>query len=267
MKAGTVVSYSRDCTGGGSKICFVDYRWRRSVPARERLAAQRSRFSKARNSACWAIVAIKTPGTAKSRLAGAMSAEDRQDLVTTMLAKVIHTVSKTLGVHRILLVSPDSALQFPGVQCIADQGYGLNGALDLGRRYALARGARAILALPADLPFLRVSDLRALLRAGSAGGMTIATDRHGSGTNALYLEPPDLIPFAFGTASFARHKRMAARRGVRMRTVRRRGLLWDIDTITDLRSYNSGSSREQLSTSPPIDNKGRRAASARKPAT
>ena len=50
--------------------------------------------------------------------------------------------------------------------------------------------------------------------------MTIVPDRHGTGTNALLLSPPDVIAPAFGPDSRARHVAIAERAGVDPRSSR-----------------------------------------------
>ena len=52
-----------------------------------------------------------------------------------------------------------------------------------------------------------------LERPAGAPAVTIVPDRHGSGTNALLLTPPDAIEPGFGPGSFERHRRRAAAAG------------------------------------------------------
>ena len=63
----------------------------------------------------------------------------------------------------------------------------------------------------------------------------IVPDRHGTGTNALLLTPPDVMAPAFGEGSFARHAALArARPARRCRSPTCRSLGLDVDTPDDL---------------------------------
>ena len=62
----------------------------------------------------------------------------------------------------------------------------------------------------------------------------IVPDRHGSGTNALLLDPPTAIVPAFGPGSFARHAALAAGAGAAVRVGRLPSLELDVDTPGDL---------------------------------
>ena len=64
--------------------------------------------------------------------------------------------------------------------------------------------------------------------------MTIVPDRHGSGTNALLLTPPDVIEPSFGPDSRARHEQLAAAAGVACDVVGVETLAIDVDTAEDL---------------------------------
>ena len=69
----------------------------------------------------------------------------------------------------------------------------------------------------------------------SALGPTVVLvpDRHGTGTNALVLRPPDVIDFAFGPNSREAHRRAAAAAGAAYLEVTG-PLAIDIDTPADL---------------------------------
>ena len=65
----------------------------------------------------------------------------------------------------------------------------------------------------------------------------IVPDRHGTGTNALLLTPPDVIEPAFGPGSFARHSELAGHG----RVAELPSLTLDIDTPDDLATLLAGS--------------------------
>ncbi len=59
-------------------------------------------------------------------------------------------------------------------------------------------------------------------------------DRHGTGTNALLLSPPNAIAPAFGPGSFERHRRLALAAGLRVIVAGPPSLVLDVDTREDL---------------------------------
>ena len=87
---------------------------------------------------------------------------------------------------------------------------GLNAALREGRAEAVRAGATAILVLPIDLPAVDAAALDALLvddrrdAVPRSGGrppvVAVVPDRHGLGTNALFIAPAAAIDPAFGDA-------------------------------------------------------------------
>ena len=64
--------------------------------------------------------------------------------------------------------------------------------------------------------------------------MVIVPDRHGEGTNALLLSPPDAIEPSFGPGSLARHVAAAEAAGVAHAVERMPTLMIDVDTGDDL---------------------------------
>ena len=62
----------------------------------------------------------------------------------------------------------------------------------------------------------------------------IVPDRHGSGTNALLIAPPDAIEPSFGPGSFARHAARGAAAGAVVRVAQAPSLELDVDTPGDL---------------------------------
>jgi 2-phospho-L-lactate guanylyltransferase len=62
----------------------------------------------------------------------------------------------------------------------------------------------------------------------------IVPDRHGHGTNALLLTPPDVMEPAFGPGSFVRHAALARAAGATIRVADVTSLGLDVDTPEDL---------------------------------
>ncbi|HEY8869090.1 MAG TPA: 2-phospho-L-lactate guanylyltransferase [Candidatus Limnocylindrales bacterium] len=196
-------------------------------------------------SRIWAIVPLRGLESAKSRLAELLDAEERRDLVEELLKRTLRATADTEAIERTLVVSPDPevlsiALAF-GAESIQQPSAGLNAGLRLAREVATARGATALLVVPADLPAVSPSSLGAFLgRAFDAARpdrgqplVVLETDRHGSGTNVLLVSPPDAIEFAFGAGSRQAHRTMTSSAGGHYQEVTG-PLSLDLDTADDL---------------------------------
>ncbi len=183
---------------------------------------------------CAAIIAIKGGDRAKSRLAGVLPPCVRARLVQMMLQHVVSVVRATEGIAEILLVSGNAERYSCDAVPVRDASRGLSMAFGTGARVARARGHRAALLLPADLPMLVSADLDALLRVSHTMQTTIAPNRAGDGTNAMYVPLELPIRLAFGAGSYARHRDALARAGCTPGVVIRSGLAVDIDEVPDL---------------------------------
>ena len=188
-----------------------------------------------------AIIPVGRLEAAKTRLAGALDAEERQDLAELLLTR---TVTAALFVGRIadvLVISPDrEVLQRAadlGARTLRQRSRGLNAGIAEGRADVVAGGADAILVLPIDLAFVSSEALDAVLDAHSQCGsercVVLVTDRHGNGTNLLLLRPPDVVEFAFGPGSRRAH-RLAAEAAGAVYVEVDGPLEIDIDTPADL---------------------------------
>jgi 2-phospho-L-lactate guanylyltransferase len=183
----------------------------------------------------WVVIPAKTTSTAKGRLAGALSAYDRNRLAARMLRTAIDAASEAVGAGRVAIVGWAPADIDAAILVIAEPSGGLNAALDHARQVLAAEGATRIVSLAADLPQVIAADVLALteLPPSCAG---IAPDRHGTGTNALSLPLPAAMNFAYhyGPGSCERHLAEAARIGLAMRRIERGALARDIDEPADL---------------------------------
>jgi 2-phospho-L-lactate guanylyltransferase len=185
-------------------------------------------------------VAIPVRGLegAKSRLGAVLDAEERHDLVEDLLRLAVHAALVTPGVGEVIVVSPDpevlAVAEAAGARPLPQRSRGLNPALQEARTAAAV--ADRLLILPGDLPTVTPADLAAVLAAGDGAGspsVVLVPDRHRRGTNALLLDPPEVIDPAFGGDSRAGHAWLAESADIRF--VELAGILeLDLDTPDDL---------------------------------
>ena len=184
-----------------------------------------------------AILPVKGFGAAKQRLADSLGAGARQALAQAMFADVLASARRAPGLDLVAVVTSDrvaeSAAAGGRVLVIREGGEsGHSAAAMLGIRRAQADGYERVLLIPGDTPLVQPAELTALL-AGAAG-VVVVPDRHGTGTNALVLAPPDAIEPSFGPGSLERHVAAAEAAGVSHRVEEIPGLALDVDTPGDL---------------------------------
>jgi 2-phospho-L-lactate/phosphoenolpyruvate guanylyltransferase len=185
-----------------------------------------------------AILPVKSFGAAKQRLADSLGAGSREALAQAMFSDVLTAARRTREFDEIAVITADrsaeSAARGHGVVVLADTlQQGQSPAAQIGIRHAIAHGFERVALIPGDTPLVRPSDLAGLL-SRSHPGVTIVPDRHGTGTNALVLTPPDAIEPSFGPGSRRRHEQLARDAGAECRIAEPPSLALDVDTIEDL---------------------------------
>lgn len=188
-----------------------------------------------------AILPVKSFGAAKQRLAPALGAGSRQALAQAMFSDVLSSLRRVPGVDAVAVVTADrvaeSAALGERVEVLRDtESAGQSAAAQIGIRYAQAHGFDRVLLVPGDTPLLDPGEVAGLLRRALDNGSAavVVPDRHGEGTNALLLSPPDAIAPSFGPGSFARHVALAEAAGVSHSVERVSALELDVDTPGDL---------------------------------
>lgn len=188
----------------------------------------------------WAIVPVKPLRRGKSRLAGALSEDERTELNRTLLQHTLKTLSELKELEEVLVISRDpQALTIArnyGARTVREDGQPeLNTALKRATVIAQVYATRGVLVLPADLPLIsRIDVLTLIERAGEPPVVVIAPDRHEKGTNALLISPSGLIEYDFGENSFQRHCEMVRKAGARLEVVNLPSLGLDLDVPEDL---------------------------------
>ncbi len=190
-----------------------------------------------------AVVPVKRFGDAKQRLADHIGEPTRKALSEAMVTDVLIALRRSKSIDRVIVVTNE-----PGAEALAN-GYDAEPVLDdegetshsgaalVGVRSARERGARRVLLVPGDCPALDPKEVDALVgSAGDAPEILVVPDRHGTGTNALLLTPPDVMEPSFGVGSAARHLELARAAGVTAQIREVPSLALDVDTFEDLQA-------------------------------
>jgi 2-phospho-L-lactate/phosphoenolpyruvate guanylyltransferase len=191
-----------------------------------------------------AILPIKTLDDAKTRLAEELDPRPRRALVEAMFSDVLVALRRAKLVDQVLVVSRDHNAQRIaggyGAAVADDEDSGHNDAALRGIAAAIELGADRVLLVPGDTPLLDPAELDGLLgRHEPPPSVLIVPDRHGTGTNALLLAPPDAMKPSFGPGSHDRHHRHASAAGVTAHTVEVSSLALDLDTPEDLQAVET----------------------------
>lgn len=192
-----------------------------------------------------AILPVKSFGRAKQRLGHAFP--DRPALAAAMVADVLEALAAVPSLDGVIVVTAEpiaaEIARGMGAQVVHDPDEtGQSDAAARGVAAALGRDgvlldpatvrADRVLLVPGDCPALDPDEVETLL--GRRAPVVIVPDRHGTGTNALLLSPPDVMAPAFGEGSFERHSGLARAAGAEPDVADVRTLGLDVDTPDDL---------------------------------
>lgn len=192
-----------------------------------------------------AIVPVKRFRAAKQRLVEAVGPQGRAALAKAMLADVLNQVTSTELIERVIVVTGEGRAEKVAmhraqraktpIEVFRDpDDRGHSEAATLGIIRAKALGAHAVALLPGDCPLLAAGELDAALARLTPDTVAVVPDRHGTGTNALLMCPPDAIAPGFGPDSRDRHVERARRRELEAVVEELPSLALDLDTAADL---------------------------------
>lgn len=183
------------------------------------------------------IIAVKRLAVAKTRLAPAFPAGTRESVVLAMMVDTIAQASAVGQLRCITVITADDAAATAAAELGADvltdrtpAGHPdpLNHAIRTAER-VVTDSIRNVVALQGDLPALQTQELAEAITAARSYRRSFVTDRHGTGTVALFAFDTALNP-QFGPDSAAQHRHS----GAVALTGAWPGLRCDIDTPDDL---------------------------------
>ncbi|MBY6058766.1 2-phospho-L-lactate guanylyltransferase [Leisingera daeponensis] len=189
----------------------------------------------------WALVPVKPPIWAKTRLSGLLSPSERERLQWAMLADVLDQLETAKWLAGVAVVCPDIRIQMlvnaRGLRVFGNEprAGGMNGAVSYGTERLREAGADLVVVLPGDLPLLSADDIdNAVLRAMQDHRSVIVPDRELEGTNALIFWTDQVPNFQFGKNSFQKHLTDPAVGGMQALTLA--SIARDIDWPEDLQA-------------------------------
>jgi len=188
------------------------------------------------------VIPAKPFAESKKRLAPVLSRRERILLSQNLLR---HTILTAMPLGPVVVVSRsanvrDFATGF-GANTLTEKKHDLNDAVCRGIDWAQAHGASSGLILPLDLPLLTTSVLKKLVEPCYRLSPTVvmAPCRHGQGTNALVLTPPNFILPQFGPYSFTKHQQLTRKVGITPTIYHSPQLAFDLDTPEDWLAFTA----------------------------
>ncbi len=197
----------------------------------------------------WAVVPVKEFHLAKTRLAPALSADQRHHLSAVMLRDVLTALRATPGLAGIRVVTRDPGAVRIAVEFGADvvpgpTVAGPTPAVAAAMRGLADEGRHGMLAIMGDLPLVTPGELARFLNAhGTSPTVSLAPARDGRGCNMALATPADAIDLTFDGRSLAVHGARAGARRIPVRMIDLPGAALDIDDAQDLADFISCDSR------------------------
>jgi 2-phospho-L-lactate guanylyltransferase len=185
-----------------------------------------------------AVIPVKGLSSANRRLDGVLSKKERNALAEALFLDLIVKLPRSRSIDDVLVVTSDPSVArhsrwFEHGVLKQERDEGQSEAAAAGARAAMAAGAGRVAMLPVDCPMLDIEEVDAHI-GRSPRTVLIVPDRHGTGTNALALAPPDVFAPAFGPDSCARHVSRARANGISFALEKVESLALDLDTPEDM---------------------------------
>ena len=195
-----------------------------------------------------AIVPVKTFSRAKSRLH--LPIEKTELICRIMLDSVLHTLSLSNAIEKIILVSKDEQALSLGkkynvVEIYDSAELGVNDAVKLGNDYLSENGFETSVVFPQDIPFMQTEDVDTLLGMNQGpNSVLVVPSRKFDGTNALLRMPPKIMETHYDEDSYRIHLTTAEKKGLIPTLVLIRRIMLDLDDQDDLKFILSNTDSE-----------------------
>jgi 2-phospho-L-lactate guanylyltransferase len=186
-----------------------------------------------------AIIPVKTFSKAKTRLD--LSPQQVEDLCKVMLEEILHTISISPQIEKIIMVTKEKKAieigqKFNTITIVDEKEKSVNSAVALADKYLLENNFHASIVFPQDIPFIKTQDIDFMLNYKTHPNFAIIVpSRRFDGTNALVRMPIDLMKTHYDEDSYKIHMNTAKDHTLNVAMVFVKRIMWDIDNIEDLK--------------------------------
>lgn len=186
-----------------------------------------------------AIIPVKTFSKAKTRLD--LSPQQVEDLCKVMLEEILHTISISPQIEKIIMVTKEKKAieigqKFNAITIVDEKEKSVNSAVALADKYLLENNFHASIVFPQDIPFIKTQDIDFMLNYKTHPNFAIIVpSRRFDGTNALVRMPIDLMDTHYDEDSYKIHMNTAKDHTLNVAMVFVKRIMWDIDNIEDLK--------------------------------
>jgi len=185
-----------------------------------------------------AIVPVKTFSNAKTRLD--LSPQKVEDLCKVMLEEILHTISISPRIEKIIIVTKEEKAieigkKFNAIVIIDEKEESVNNAVALADKYLLENNFDASIVFPQDIPYIKTQDIDFMLNYTAPPNFAIVVpSRRFDGTNALVRMPIDLMETHYDEDSYKIHMNTAKEHTLNVAMVFVKRIMWDVDNTEDL---------------------------------
>lgn len=186
-----------------------------------------------------AIIPVKTFSKAKTRLG--LSAEKKEKICEIMLEEILHTLSISPLIDKIIIVTKDEkaleiSKKYNTVHISDNNESGVNDAVALADHYLLENGFEASIVFPQDIPYIKTQDIEFILKFKTDSKFVIVVpSRRFDGTNALVRMPINLMKTHYDEDSYKIHMNTAKEHTLNVAMVFVKRIMWDVDNNEDLK--------------------------------
>jgi 2-phospho-L-lactate guanylyltransferase len=185
-----------------------------------------------------AIIPVKTFSNAKTRLD--LSQHQKEDLCKVMLEEILHVISISPQIEKIIIVTKEEKAiaigkKFNAIIIIDEKEESVNNAVALADKYLLENNYHASIVFPQDIPYIKTQDIDFMLNYKTYPNFAIIVpSRRFDGTNALVRMPIDLMKTHYDEDSYKIHMSTAKEHTLNVAMVFVKRIMWDVDNDEDL---------------------------------
>ena len=185
-----------------------------------------------------AIIPVKTFSNAKTRLD--LSQKQKEDLCKVMLEEILHVISISPQIEKIIIVTKEEKAiaigeKFNAIIIIDEKEVSVNNAVALADKYLLENNYHVSIVFPQDIPYIKTQDIDFMLNYMTHPNFAIIVpSRRFDGTNALVRMPIDLMKTHYDEDSYKIHMNTAKEHTLNVAMVFVKRIMWDVDNDEDL---------------------------------